>query len=328
MPDDPVTYRKAVNRMLRRWLVPLLALWAISTVQISIAAADVVFPPGLRIGLEPPGDFVVSKRFAGFEDAGRSAVITILDLPALAYQDIERSAFAKDQKGLTDVKRASFPYENGIGILLTGNANEGGGPVHKWFLLAQSLGGEIRDLTALVQVQVPDAAMSVYTDTVIRKALASVTFRPTPVNEQLALLPFQIKELAGFRVMQVLPAGGVILTEGPTDDITTQPYIIIAVGPGAPTEASERGRFATDMLSNAPLANVKVKLSEPMRINGGQGYETRADAINPRGSEVSLVQWLRFGGSGFLRIIGVGAKDSWDQLFTRFRAVRDGVEPR
>jgi len=175
---------------------------------------------------------------------------------------------------------------------------------------------------------VPGAAMSIYSDAVIRKALASVTFRPSPINEQLALLPFQIKELAGFRVTQVLPSGGVILTDGPTDDITTQPYMIVAVGPGAPAEPSERGRFATDMLATAPLANIKLKLSEPMRITGGPGYETRADAIGPRGNEVSLVQWLRFGGSGFLRIIGVGPKESWDPLFTRFRAVRDGVEPR
>ena len=149
-----------------------------------------------------------------------------------------------------------------------------------------------------------------------------------PVKERLALLPFQLNELAGFRVMQVLPAGGVILTEGPTDDITTQPYMVIAVGPGAPSDPGQRGQFANDMLANAPLANIKVKLSEPMRITGGQGYETRADAIGPRGNEVALVQWLRFGGSGFLRIIGVGAKDDWDALFTRFRAVRDGIEAR
>jgi len=27
-----------------------------------------------------------------------------------------------------------------------------------------------------------------------------------------------------------------------------------------------------------------------------------------------------------MRIVGVGAKDNWDSLFTRFRAVRDGIE--
>lgn len=321
--------------MFRRWLLPPLALFALMGVQAPIAtAADTVFPPGLRVGLLPPGDFTVSKRFNGFEDTGRNAVITVLDLPARAYQDLERSVFAKGQPGLADVKRISFPFESGIGILITGTATDAGTPVHKWFLLAAALGGEIHDLTTLVQVQVPDTALSVYSDEVIRKALATVTFRPTPIKEQLGLLPFQLTELAGFRVTQVLPAGGVILTDGPTDDITTQPYMIIAVGPGAPSEPSERGRFATDMLATAPLADIKVQLSEPQRINNGPGYETRADAIGPRGNPVSLVQWLRFGSSGFVRIIGVspkdpsGSKDSWDAIFTRFRAVRDGVEPR
>ena len=314
--------------MLARWPVALLTLWAVSILPLPVAlGAEPIFPPGLRIGLVPPGDFTISSRLAGFEDTGRGAVITILDLPARAYEDLARSAFAEGQKGIANLKRESFPFENGIGVLITGTGNEGGGPVHKWFLLAQAVNG-VQDLAALVQVVVPDAALPVYSDAVVRKALASVTFRPMPVKERLALLPFQLNELAGFRVMQVLPAGGVILTEGPTDDITTQPYMVIAVGPGAPSDPGQRGQFANDMLANAPLANIKVKLSEPMRITGGQGYETRADAIGPRGNEVALVQWLRFGGSGFLRIIGVGAKDDWDALFTRFRAVRDGIESR
>ena len=38
-----------------------------------------------------------------------------------------------------------------------------------------------------------------------------------------------------------------------------------------------------------------------------------------------VAQWLRFGGGGFLRVVGVGRKDDWDALFTRFRAVRDGI---
>ncbi len=65
-----------------------------------------------------------------------------------------------------------------------------------------------------------------------------------------------------------------------------------------------------------------------MRIGGLPGYEIRAQAKGLNGEPLSLVQWVRFGGGGFLRIVGVGRKDDWDALFTRFRAVRDGIEPR
>jgi hypothetical protein len=290
-----------------------------------IASAEPAFPPGLRIGLTPPGDMTVSKRFAGFEDFDRKAAISLLDLPARAYQDIERSAFTKDQKGVSGLKRESFPFASGIGILVSGNAKENGITVHKWFLLATAVGGPVRDLAMLATVQVPEAARAVYSDAVIRKALASVTFRPTPVQEQLGLLPFKFNELAGFRVMQVLPAGGVILTDGPNDDISRQPYMIVSVGPNAPTDSNDRARFANDMLATAPLRKLKVQVSEPMRITGASGYEVRGQAEGPRAVPVLVVQWVRFSGTGYLRIIGVSKRDDWNALFTRFRAVRDGI---
>jgi hypothetical protein len=309
-------------------LVPLLAVWAGLLLFCSIAGAEPVFPPGLRIGLEPPGDMAVSNRFAGFEDINRKAAITILDLPARAYQDIERSAFAQKKQGIAELKRESFPFSSGMGILISGAAKEKDVTVHKWFLFATAVGGQVQDLAMLVSVQVPAAAATVYSDAVIRKALASVTFRPTPVQERLGLLPFKLNDLAGFRVLQVLPTGGVILTDGPSDDISRQPYMIISVGPGAPSNSNDRSRFANDMLSSAPLRNLKVQVSEPMRITGSSGHEIRAQGEGPRGVPVSLVQWVRFSGNGYLRIIGVTARENWDAFFNRFRAVRDGTEFR
>jgi len=41
-----------------------------------------------------------------------------------------------------------------------------------------------------------------------------------------------------------------------------------------------------------------------------------------------VVQWLRFGGPNMLRIIGSAPRDQWSTAFPRFRAVRDGIQPR
>lgn len=312
--------------MLRRLIILSLALWAAS---IAIpASAEPVFPPGLRIGLEPMSDLVASRRFPGFEDAGHKVAITILDLPARAYEEIERSIFAKDQSGLAGVKRESFPFASGVGILISGQAQDKGVTSHKWFLLATSASGAVADLATLINVEVPESARAVYSDAAVRKLLASVTFRPTPVQEQLGLLPFKVNEMAGFRVMQVLPAGGVILTDGPTDDISKQPYVIVSIGGGSPDQPDDRARFARELLSSAPLREVAVTSAEPMRISGLQGYEIRAQARGIDGEPVTLVQWVRFGSGGFLRVVGVASKENWDALFTRFRAIRDGVEPK
>ena len=292
------------------------------------AGAEPVFPLGSRVGLEPPGNLVVSRRFSGFEDLDRKVAVVILDLPAGAYEDIERSAFANALPGLSDVKRQSFAFASGFGFLVDGQASPDGVVLHKTFLLATTPGFDLKNITVLVNVEVPDAARAVYSDAVIRKMLASVTLRPTPVQEQLGLLPFKVNEFAGLRVVQTLAEGGVILTAGPTDNINAQPYMLITVGPGAPSEPGDREKFVRDMLATAPMRDLTVTVADPMRIGGVPGFELRAQATGLDGAALNLVQWVRFGSGGFLRIIGVSRREEWDTFFTRFRAVRDGIEMR
>jgi hypothetical protein len=45
-------------------------------------------------------------------------------------------------------------------------------------------------------------------------------------------------------------------------------------------------------------------------------------------AEIEIVQWLRFGTGAYLRILGLAPKEHWTESFSRFRAVRDGLEPR
>jgi len=68
---------------------------------------------------------------------------------------------------------------------------------------------------------------------------------------------------------------------------------------------------------------------QPIRIDGQQAYETRIDATSGKqNTQVTVVQWLRFGGPNMLRVIGSAPRDQWSSAFPRFRAVRDGIQPR
>jgi hypothetical protein len=314
--------------MLRRLFVyVLLALAGLASLAPG-AGAEPVFPPGLRIGLEPPVGMSPSTRFPGFEDTEHKALIAILDLPLSAYQGLETAAFNKMQQELEQAKRESFPFESGIGFLISGTGHQDGVAVHRWSLLAQAVGGSVQNLTALINVEVPDSALTIYSDAIIRKALASVTFRPAPIQEQLALLPFKLSELAGFRVAQISPAGSVILADATTDNIGPQSFMIISVERGGPADPSDRPRFARDLMVNAPVRDLSLQSAEPMRIGGVAGYEIRALGKGPAGDPVSMVQWIRFGSTGYLRIVAVSPPDKWEQSFTRFRAIRDGIDAR
>lgn len=292
------------------------------------AAAEPVFPPGSRIGLEPPPGMVPSKRFAGFEDPERKAAIVVLDLPGAAYQEAETSLFAQPETAVGGLSRRAFPFNDGIAILATGTAQDNDRPLHKWFFLATTVAGPVQNLTAFITVEVPETAHDIYTDAIIEKALKSVTFRKTPVDEQLAMMPFRFGDLAGFHVRQVVPTGSVVLTENADGGLFKQGYIVVSVATGGPSNPADRARFAQDMLNSGPVRDLAVQSGETMRIKGVPGNEIRATGKDADGSPISIVQWLRFGSGGFMRIVAVSPKADWDALFPRFRALRDGIDTK
>jgi hypothetical protein len=182
-----------------------------------------------------------------------------------------------------------------------------------------------------VTVQIPASAAGGYSAEAVKRMLASIALRDAvPLKEQLALLPFDLNDLAGFKTVRTLAVGqSVLLSDGDADSALDNPTsMIIAVSRGGPGPSEDRGRFARQLVESVPgLKSGRVTTSEPMRIGGGQGYETRMEAVMAKGDvEITLVQWLRFGSGGFIRMVGMAPKDDWSKVFPRLRAVRDGIE--
>jgi hypothetical protein len=292
-------------------------------------AADVVYPAGSRVGLAPPPGMAVSKSFAGFEDRQMRVAVVVVALPAAAYTDIAKSTTPESlqKQGVTLDSREDVAHPLGKAFLIRGHQQIESQRVRKWVLLVSA--GE---LTALVTVQVPEAAQTAYDDAAIRAALMSVSVRPSvPVEEQLSLLPFRVSELAGFKVGGVIAGRAVMLTDGrPNDSKAIDTHILVAIAPGAPAQAADRGRFALEVFEGVPnLKDVRINSSEPLRIGGQQGHQIMARGRDgATGDEVTIVQWLRFGSSAYLHVVGVARTDGWTQAYGRFRQVRDGIELR
>ncbi len=307
-----------------RWLLLMVILAA------PAQAADVAYPNGSRIGLAPPPGLTVSKGFAGFEDRTNRVALVIATLPAAAYAEIEKSAGAEllQKQGITIETRDDVAYSAGKGFLVIGKQKIGNEDVRKWILVLAA-----SDLTALVTVQVPFAAQASYPEAAIRAALASVSVRDTiPTEEQLGLLPFRVKELAGFKVGGGVAGRAVILTDGAASQpvAATDTHIIVAVALGGPSQAAERSRFAHEVFDTIPnLKSIRITSSEGLRIGGQQGHQIMARGQDgASGEEVTVVQWLRFGGSAYLQLIGMARSDGWTDAYARFRQVRDGIALR
>jgi hypothetical protein len=300
---------------------------------IPALAAEPVFPPGSRVGLVPPAGMVASKTFDGFADPGSDAAILITVLPAAAYPQIDKTldADALKKQGVNLEKREPMQLSFGKGFLLTGRQIAEKTRYRKWLLVASA-----SDFTALVTVQVPEQATA-YSDRVVRESLATLSVRPkVPEAEELGLLPFAVGDLAGFHVDGALRGRALMLsdTSGPNDSSKEATFgsldarMLIAAVPGGPAEPDQHANFAKLSFNEiGGIRNVHVTVSEPLRIGGQSGYQTMAEAKDAQsGADLMVVQWLRFGGGGYLQMVGIGRADSWTSVLARLRTVRDSVE--
>ena len=290
-------------------------------------AADPVFPPGVRVGMTPLVGLSRAKTFVGFETEDQSVKVLVAELPAEAYGEV-MNAFKANPAGTGGIKPESIETSAGVAYYTAENAKDGASNVRRYSMILP--GGTF---SGYVAVQVPENATKIYTDEAIRQMFASAVIRKeVPIDEQLGLMPFKISQLSDFKNVRTLaPGAALILADG--DEVTgfeAAPFMVIGLIGSAPAQPDDRGRFAQQAATTIPgVRDARITMSEPIRIDGMPGYETRIDATSGKdNTAVTVVQWLRFGGSNALRIIGSSPRDEWPKAFPRFRAVRDGIQPR
>jgi hypothetical protein len=305
----------------------LAALALLVTTLTPAVAAEAVFPPGVRIGMVPLVGLSRAKTFIGFETEDESVKVLMAELPPEAYGEV-MNAFKANPAGTGGIKPESIETAAGTAYYTAENAKDGASVVRRYSMILS--GGTF---SGFVAVQVPENASKIYTDDAVRQMFASAVIRKeVPVEEQLGLMPFKISDLSDFKHVRTLaPNAGILLADG--DEKTgfeAAPFMVIGLMGSAPTQPEDRGRYAEQAARSIPgVRNWRITMSEPVRIDGMAGYETRLDATSGKdNTPVTVVQWLRFGGGqNSLRIIGSAPRDEWSKAFPRFRAVRDGIQP-
>lgn len=289
-------------------------------------AADAVFPPGSRIGIVPPKDMEVSKRFTGFESPN-AAAITFIEMPPGASGDIMGSltAEALKEQGFSERGREATKVGNADAVVVTGEQTEGGATIRKWFLVASE-----PTLTAVVIAQAVQQTGG-YSDADMRGALDSVAIRPPlPVEDQVASLPFRLGDRAGFRPVRTMGGNALLLTDGASDVVhnVEQPLLIIAQSINPAPGADQREAFARAVLaSNGTLKEIAIERSQGFRQKGVDWHEVVARAKDAASGEpVVVMQTIRFGHGDYLRMVGIARAGARDDVLPRFRAVIDSVE--
>ena len=290
-------------------------------------AADPVFPPGARVGVVPLVGLVRAKAFIGFETEDQGVKVVVADLPAEAYNEVS-NAFKGNPGNMGGIKPESIETPAGLGYYTVENGKDGSTNVRRYSMIVPGLG-----FSGYVAVQVPENSWKIYSDDAVRQMFATAVVRKeVPADEQLGLLPFKLSERSEFKNVRTLaPGAAVILSDNDeTTGFEAAPFMLVGMIGQTAASPEDRGRFAAQIATTIPgVRDGRITMSEPVRIDGQPGYETRIDATSGKdNTPVTIVQWLRFGGGSTLRIIGSSPRDQWAKAFPRFRAVRDGIQPR
>jgi hypothetical protein len=306
-------------------LLASAALFALLPLQAF--AAEPVYPPGSRVGLTPPKDMVVSKRFSGFENPAKLASITIAEMPAEAFSQLSATLTKETLKnqGVTVTSRENLKIDGHPAVLIAGD-QAGPAKLRKWVL---ALGDP--SATTLIVAQSAGAKEG-YSDAQMRAALTSVALRPPlSVAQQMEPLRFHLGERAGFRPIKVLSGNSLLLTEGPNDIIkdVEQPILILTSSDSpVPPPGDTRDQFArAALLSTQSLNTIVVERSEGFRLKGQEWHEIVARAKDTAsGRDVVVMQTIRFAPDITVRMLGLVRAESRDQVLGRFRAVIDDLQ--
>jgi hypothetical protein len=191
----------------------------------------------------------------------------------------------------------------------------------------------IDGITVVAIAVVPPAARERYSDATIRAALLGLVVRgKLPDAELLALLPYTVGDLAGFRLLRASRDGTATFTLGPRDTPlpAEQPFFMLTLRGAEMPAPSERERFANGLLATLTgFGEFRVLQSGPLRIGGRQGFEIIGETRDTKlGTELAVAQWLLFGSRGYLQMLGIARRDAWDTALPRMRAIRDTVAPK
>jgi hypothetical protein len=292
-------------------------------------AADPIYPAAVRVGMVPLVGMVPAKVFSGFESEDGNAKVLVAELPSDAYGEVKNAFTNGGTAGTGGIKPDSVETAGaGVAYYTVENNKSPAGNVRRYSMIVS--GGTF---SGYVAVQIPENATKIYSDDAVRQMFASAVIRKeVPVDEQLGLMPFKVTELGDFKnVRSLAPGAALVLADNDeTAGFETGPFMVLGLMSSAPSQPEDRARFAQQSATSIPgVRDARITMSEPVRIDGVAGFETRIDAVSGKDdTPVTVVQWLRFGGPNSLRIIGSSPRDQWTKAFPRFRTVRDGIQPR
>ena len=307
----------------------MLAVALVVAATILAFAADPVFPPGARVGMVPLVGLNRAKAFIGFETEDQGVKVLIADLPAEAYGEVA-NAFKANPGGIGGIKPESIETAAGLAYYTVENAKDGATNVRRYSMIVPG--------PALLRLRRGAGPGKRLEDLHRRRGTPDVRHRRRAQGGagRRAARPDAVQDQRAQRASRMSArwrrAPPLILADGDeTTGFEAAPFMIIGLIGQTAASPDDRGRFAQQIATTIPGVrdgtHHHVRAGphrRPARLRDADRCHQRQGQYARHHRAMAALRRRR----PALRIIGSSPRDQWAKAFPRFRAVRDGIQPR
>jgi len=289
--------------------------------------------PNSHIAMEVPESFTPSDRFSGFVDDKSGASLLVVEMPAVAYDEVKvigDKADALAQKGIIETKKVELSGRSGEYVFITGKQKTASGDYSKYIMVARENG-----LTMMITANVPQKSMdtNLVSAEAIERAFATASVKAEivkgaelftlsylgPFKETLSLMGHsKVYSLSG----KVPEPGAAKAAEEPI--FVVSPSVDKGSLPDAKTAATNSFR------TMANLSGHEVKSEKDVTVGGLKGYEIVGEGDDPKtGSRSGLYVVLLLGsGGGYYVMAGLAPATGMPAYLPEFQKIAMSFAPK
>jgi hypothetical protein len=273
---------------------------------------------GSKVSLIKPPGFATADTFPGFQQDSTQASLVVTELPA-PYQQAVAGFTAANLKtrGMTQIGREKITIAGAPGLLLQLTQSANGTTYRKWIAIF----GDARETVTIVATMPQDGKQSLFRS--LRNSIVSAKWNRTKVVDPFADLKFAITATPDLkfakRIQNALlyTKDGVVPATDPNDPILVVSQAISKVVIG------DRQQYAQKRLAQTQQAkNIKIISTNPITIDGLQGYEIIANATDAATNQSIVVyQLMLFEGQTYYITQGLVGSNAKSKYLPEFKKI-------
>ena len=296
------------------------------------AAADIRQAPNSRTALDIPERFQPSDRFSGFIDDQTGASFLIVEMPAVAYEEVKKlgdRADALAQKGVVDTRTAQLPGRSGDYVYIVGKQKTLAGDYGKHILIMRE-----HEVTVMITANIPQQAVDskAVTPQQIERAFTTATVKAERAQgEEL----FRLGYLGPFKEsISILGSSKAYSLTGKVPEPGSQaaaadPVFVVSPSVDKAEITDIRTAAQNFFRTFAGLSGQEIKSEKPVTISGLAGYEIIGEGQNQKAGVSSGVYIVLLSGDkgGYYMLAGSARASDMPTYLPEFQKIASGFQP-